>query len=249
MQKGNAPRLRSRGLPWGGDGSMGDAMKILVIEDTKKTAAYLAKGLAENGFVVDVANDGDAGLELARAGAYDCLIVDLMLPKRDGWSVVAELRRAGKQTPVVILTARDLVEDRVRGLDLGADDYLVKPFAFSELLARLRSVMRRSAIRTPNVLRVGELEIDFPRQRVVRAGRRLDLTAKEFLLLSLLARRAGEPQSRTLIAEQVWGMNFHPGTNVVDVHVGRLRSKVDDPFERKLIHTVRGVGYVLEDRG
>ena len=224
-------------------------MKVLVIEDTPKTAAYLAKGLGENGFVVDVARDGDAGLELARAGDYDCLIVDVMLPKRDGWSVIAELRRSRTHTPVVILTARDLVDDRVRGLDLGADDYLVKPFAFSELLARLRSVMRRNTSRTPTILRVGDLEIDFPRQRVVRAGRRIDLTAKEFRLLSLLARRTGEPQSRTLIAEQVWDMNFDPGTNVVDVHVRRLRSKVDDPFERKLIHTVRGVGYVLEDRG
>jgi two-component system, OmpR family, copper resistance phosphate regulon response regulator CusR len=224
-------------------------VKLLVVEDTAKTAAYLSKGLAENGFVVDVASDGDAGLELARSGDYGCLIVDVMLPKRDGWSLVAELRRGGRQTPVILLTARDLVEDRVRGLDLGADDYLVKPFAFSELLARLRSVLRRSASRTPEVLRVGDLEIDFPRHRVVRAGRRIDLTATEFLLLSLLARRAGEPQSRTTIAEQVWDMSFDPGTNVVDVHVRRLRSKVDDPFEHKLIHTVRGVGYVLEDRG
>ena len=224
-------------------------MKLLVVEDATKTAAYLSKGLGENGFVVDVAGDGEAGLELARTRDYGCLIVDVMLPKRDGWSLVAELRRAGRQTPVILLTARDLVEDRVRGLDLGADDYLVKPFAFSELLARLRSVLRRSASRTPEVLRVGDLEIDFPRHRVVRAGRRIDLTAKEFLLLSLLARRAGEPQSRTTIAEQVWDMSFDPGTNVVDVHVRRLRSKVDDPFEHKLIHTVRGVGYVLEERG
>jgi two-component system copper resistance phosphate regulon response regulator CusR len=224
-------------------------VKLLVVEDAAKTAAYLSKGLGENGFVIDVAGDGEAGLELARTGDYGCLIVDVMLPKRDGWSLVAELRRAGRQTPVILLTARDLVEDRVRGLNLGADDYLVKPFAFSELLARLRSVLRRSASRTPEVLRVGDLEIDFPRHRVVRAGRRIELTAKEFLLLSLLARRAGEPQSRTTIAEQVWDMSFDPGTNVVDVHVRRLRSKVDDPFERKLIHTVRGVGYVLEERG
>jgi two-component system copper resistance phosphate regulon response regulator CusR len=223
-------------------------MKILVVEDTLKTAAYLSKGLTESGFVVDVASDGDGGLELARSGDYACLIIDVMLPKRDGWSLVAEIRRAGRQTPVILLTARDLVEDRVRGLDLGADDYLVKPFAFAELLARLRSVLRRTAGRTPEVLRVGDLEIDFPRHRVVRAGRRIELTAKEFLLLSLLARRAGEPQSRTTIAEQVWDMSFDPGTNVVDVHVRRLRSKVDDPFEHKLIHTVRGVGYVLEER-
>jgi two-component system copper resistance phosphate regulon response regulator CusR len=223
-------------------------VKILVIEDEAKTASYLKKGLTESGFVVDVAPDGDAGLELARSGAYELLIVDVMLPRRDGWSVISELRREGSGTPVIFLTARDLVEDRVRGLDLGADDYLVKPFAFSELLARIRSVMRRRSSRQPDPLRIGDLEIDFQRQKVVRSGQRVELTAKEFLLLSLLARHAGEPLSRTVIAEQVWDMNFDPGTNVVDVHVRRLRSKVDDPFERKLIHTVRGVGYVLEER-
>ena len=223
-------------------------MKILVIEDEAKTAAYLAKGLAESGFVADVASDGEAGLELARDGDYSLLIVDVMLPRRDGWSLVSSLRHAGKTTPVVFLTARDLVEDRVRGLDLGADDYLVKPFAFSELLARIRSVLRRGGARQPDQLRIGDLEIDFPRQRVSRSGQRVELTAKEFGLLSLLARRAGQPLSRTVIAEQVWDMNFDPGSNVVDVHVRRLRSKVDDPFERKLIHTVRGVGYVLEER-
>jgi two-component system copper resistance phosphate regulon response regulator CusR len=223
-------------------------VRILVIEDEAKTAAYLAKGLGESGFVVDVAPDGEAGLERARSGDYDLLIVDVMLPRRDGWSVVSSLREAGRTTPVVFLTARDLVEDRVRGLDLGADDYLLKPFAFSELLARIRSVLRRGSARQPDELRVADLEIDLPRQRVVRSGGRIDLTAKEFALLSLLARRAGQPLSRTVIAEQVWDMNFDPGSNVVDVHVRRLRSKVDDPFERKLIHTVRGVGYVLEDR-
>jgi two-component system copper resistance phosphate regulon response regulator CusR len=224
-------------------------LKILVVEDEAKTASYLAKGLSESGFVVDVAPDGERGLELARGGAYGVLIVDVMLPRRDGWSVVSGLRHAGVETPVIFLTARDLVEDRVRGLNLGADDYLVKPFAFSELLARIHSVMRRSPTRQPDQLRIGDLEIDLQRQRVLRSGRRLELTAKEFALLSLLARRAGEPLSRTVIAEQVWDINFDPGTNVVDVHVRRLRSKVDDPFERKLIHTVRGVGYVLEDRG
>ena len=224
-------------------------MKILVVEDEAKTAAYLAKGLGESGFVVDVAADGERGLELALAGEYDLLIVDVMLPRRDGWSLLSSLRHAGRSTPTVFLTARDLVEDRVRGLDLGADDYLVKPFAFSELLARVRSVLRRGTTRQPEHLRVADLEIDFPRQRVVRSGGRIELTAKEFALLSLLARRAGQPLSRTVIAEQVWDMSFDPGSNVVDVHVRRLRSKVDDPFERKLIHTVRGVGYVLEDRG
>jgi len=223
-------------------------VKILVVEDEAKTSAYLAKGLGESGFVVDVAADGERGLELALAGDYDLLIVDVMLPRRDGWSLLSSLRQGGRSTPTVFLTARDLVEDRVRGLDLGADDYLVKPFAFSELLARIRSVLRRGAVRQPDQLRVGDLEIDFPRQRVVRSGGRIELTAKEFALLSLLARRAGQPLSRTVIAEQVWDMSFDPGSNVVDVHVRRLRSKIDDPFERKLIHTVRGVGYVLEDR-
>jgi two-component system copper resistance phosphate regulon response regulator CusR len=223
-------------------------VKILVVEDEAKTASYLTKGLGESGFVVDVARDGSLGLELALRGEYALIVVDVMLPRRDGWSLVASLRQAGRETPVIFLTARDLVEDRVRGLNLGADDYLVKPFAFSELLARIRSVMRRGPTRHPDQFRIGDLEIDFPRQRVVRSGQRLELTAKEFALLSLLARRAGEPLSRTLIAEQVWDIDFDPGTNVVDVHVRRLRSKVDDPFERKLIHTVRGVGYVLEDR-
>jgi two-component system copper resistance phosphate regulon response regulator CusR len=223
-------------------------VKILVVEDETRAAAYLRKGLAENGFVVDVANRGDEGLLLARAGGHDLIILDVMLPGRDGWSVLTELRQARKETPVLFLTARDAVEDRVKGLELGADDYLVKPFAFSELLARVRSILRRGPARQPDGVRVADLELDLLRHRAIRAGARLDLTPKEFALLSLLARRAGEVLSRTLIAEQVWDMNFDSGTNVVDVHVRRLRAKVDDPFERKLIHTVRGVGYVLEER-
>jgi two-component system copper resistance phosphate regulon response regulator CusR len=171
-----------------------------------------------------------------------------MLPQRDGWSILAELRRSGKQTPVLFLTARDAVPDRVKGLELGADDYLVKPFAFSELLARVRSVLRRRAGKAPDVLRIGDLEVDLLRHKATRGGKRLDLTAKQFALLALLARRSGEVLSRTLIAEQVWDMNFDSDTNVVDVHVRRLRAKVDDPFEQKLIHTVRGAGYVLEER-
>jgi two-component system copper resistance phosphate regulon response regulator CusR len=224
-------------------------VKILVIEDEAKSAAYLSKGLCESGFVVDVSGDGESGLELARHGGYDLVVLDVMLPRRDGWSVLAELRRGGAATPVILLTARDRVQDRVRGLEEGADDYLVKPFAFSELLARIRSVLRRSSVRMPDLIRIGDLEIDVARQKVSRSDQRLELTTKEFLLLSLLARRVGEPLSRTLIAEEVWDMNFDPGTNVVDVHVRRLRAKVDEPFERKLIHTVRGVGYLLEDRG
>ena len=233
----------------GGDAGRAAVVKILVIEDEAKSAAYLAKGLNENGFVVDVSGDGESGLQRALHGGYELVVLDVMLPKRDGWSVLAELRRDGRETPVILLTARDRVQDRVRGLEQGADDYLVKPFAFSELLARVRTVLRRSSTRLPDLLRIGDLEIDVTRRRVSRSDRRLELTAKEFLLLSLLARRTGEPLSRTVIAEEVWDMSFDPGTNVVDVHVRRLRAKVDEPFERKLIHTVRGVGYVLEDRG
>jgi two-component system copper resistance phosphate regulon response regulator CusR len=223
-------------------------MKLLIVEDTKKTAAYLRKGLMENGFVVDVSEQGEDGLHLARTGDYDLIILDVMLPVRDGWSVIAELRRAGKQTPVLFLTARDTVQDRVKGLELGGDDYLVKPFAFSELLARMRSVLRRGPTRQPEKLCIADLELDLLHHKAIRGGAHLDLTPKEFLLLSLLTRRSGEVLSRTLIAEQVWDMNFDSDTNVVDVHMRRLRAKVDDPFERKLIHTVRGVGYVLEER-
>lgn len=223
-------------------------VKILVVEDEKKTAAYLRKGLLEQGYVIDLAENGEDGLELARSSDYDLIILDVMLPKRDGWSVISELRRCGKQTPVLFLTARDAIQERVKGLEMGADDYLVKPFAFSELLARVRTILRRGPARQPEKLRIADLEIDPARHKAMRAGKRLDLTPKEFLLLSLFARRPGEVLSRTLIAEQVWDMNFDSGTNVVDVHVRRLRSKVDDPFPQKLIHTVRGVGYVLEKR-
>lgn len=223
-------------------------MRVLLVEDEKKITSFLRKGLAESGYVVDVADRGDDGLHLARTIAYDVIILDVMLPNVDGWALLAALRREGKQTPVLFLTARDSVRDRVKGLELGADDYLVKPFAFSELLARVRSVLRRGPARQADTIRVADLEVDLVRLRATRAGQRLDLTPKGFALLSLLARRAGEVLSRTLIAEQVWDMNFDSDTNVVDVHIRHLRSKVDDPFERKLIHTVRGVGYVLEER-
>ncbi len=223
-------------------------MRILVIEDQAKTAAYLRKGLAEAGFVTDVADNGIDGLRLAGGAGYDLVVLDVMLPGRDGWSVIEDLRRSDCRTPVLVLTARDAVEDRVRGLELGADDYLVKPFAFSELLARVRSLLRRGPAPLIEVLQIADLEIDLRRHRAMRTGRRLDLTPKEFALLSLLARRAGDVLSRTVIAEQVWDMNFDSDTNVVDVAIRRLRRKVDDPFVLKLIHTVRGIGYVLEIR-
>lgn len=223
-------------------------MKILVVEDEPKTIAYLKQGLEENGFVVDAADDGEDAAHMAYAGSYDLIILDVMLPGRDGWSVIADLRRRGISTPVLFLTARDAVDDRVKGLELGADDYLVKPFAFSELLARVRSILRRGSVSLPEVLRVADLELDMVRHRATRAGKLLDLTPKEFLLLSLLIRRAGNVLSRTVIAEQVWNINFDSDSNVVEVHMRRLRSKVDDPFDRRVIHTVRGVGYVLEER-
>lgn len=223
-------------------------MHILIVEDERKTAAFLRKGLSENGFVVDVTHDGEEGLELALTREYDLLILDVIVPRREGWSVLAEIRRAGKKVPVLFLTARDRVQDRVKGLDLGADDYLIKPFAFSELLARVRSILRRGPVNQPQTLSISDLEIDLLRQKVTRGSKRINITAKEFALLSLLVRRSGEVLSRTLIAEQVWDMNFDSGTNVVDVAIRRLRSKVDAPFPKKLIHSVRGVGYVLEDR-
>ena len=222
-------------------------MKALIVEDEAKTGDYLRKGLSENGFIVDLANNGQDGLHLALTGEYDIIVLDVMLPVRDGWSVLQELRRS-QQTPVIFLTARDKVEDRVKGLELGADDYLVKPFAFSELLARIRTLLRRGKIQQPEVLHIADLELDPLRRRATRDQTRIDLTAKEFTLLHLFLRRQGEVLSRTFIAEQVWDMNFDSDTNVVEVAMRRLRAKIDDNFDKKLIHTIRGMGYVLEER-
>ncbi|OYD74581.1 UNVERIFIED_ORG: winged helix family two component heavy metal response transcriptional regulator [Burkholderia sp. CF145] len=220
-------------------------MRILVIEDEPKTAAYLKKGLEESGYSVEVANDGSHGLILAQEEDYDVIILDVMLPWMDGWTVVKTLR-ATRTTPVLFLTARDDIDDRVRGLELGADDYLVKPFAFVELLARVRTLARRGPPRESELIHIGDLEMDVNRRRVKRGTTRIDLTPREFSLLQLLARRHGEVLSRTQIASYVWDMNFDSDTNVVEVAIRRLRSKIDDNFPVKLIHTVRGVGYVLE---
>ena len=226
-------------------------MRLLVIDDEVKLAEYLRKGLTEEGYVVDVAHNGVEGLHLAMEADYDLLVLDGMLPGIDGLGLLAALRQS-KQTPVLMLTARIRVEDRVKGLQGGADDYLVKPFAFSELVARIQVLLRRARpAREPDgatVLGLSDLEMDLLRRKATRAGRRLDLTAKEFTLLALLLRRQGEVLSRTEIAEQVWDINFDSATNVIDVAVRRLRGKLDAPFERTLLHTVRGMGYVLEER-
>ncbi len=223
-------------------------MRILIIEDEKKTAGFLKKGLMENGFIVDVAHTAEDGLLQVHELDYDLVILDVMLPDKSGWFVFKEIRQKDNNTPVLFLTARDSVEDRVKGLELGADDYLVKPFAFSELLARVRVVLRRSPVQQPQTIEIADLQIDLLKRKVKRAGQQIELTQKEFVLLALLAQRSGDVLSRTMIAEQVWDMNFDSDTNVVDVAIRRLRSKVDDPFTSKLIHTVRGVGYVLEEK-
>jgi len=223
-------------------------MRILIVEDEAKTAAYIRKGLTEQGYVVDHADNGTDGLHLALTGPYDLILLDVMLPGMDGLALLQQLRRQ-RDVPVFMLSARDTVPDRVRGLQLGADDYLIKPFAFSELLARVQTLLRRgAAAKSSTLLRVADLELDATRRRVSRGGQRIELTAKEYTLLDHFVRHEGQVLSRTLIAESVWDMNFDSDTNVVDVAVRRLRAKIDDDFEHKLIHTIRGVGYVFELR-
>lgn len=223
-------------------------MRILIVEDEAKTAAYLAKGLNENGFIVDTALEGETGLFLATQHHYQLIILDVMLPKVDGWAILKTIRKEQPDVRVLYLTARDSLEDKVKGLELGADDYLIKPFAFSELLARVRSLLRRTISQRPEILSIADLSMDLIKHKAERGDTRLDLTPKEFALLAFLVQSRGEVVSRTLIAERVWDINFDSDTNVVDVAIRRLRQKVDDPFEKKLIHTIRGIGYVLEER-
>ena len=223
-------------------------MYLLIVEDEEKAAAHLKKGLSEVNIVTDVAKDGLQGLALAQTKEYDLIILDVMLPGISGWEVAKRLRVCGRTTPILMLTARDAVQDRVMGLQLGADDYLVKPFAFSELVARIQSLLRRGHVMQSDLIRVADLEVNFFSHCAIRGGKRLELTQKEFALLSLLIRRAGEALSRMQIAERIWNLGFDNNLKIVDVKMGNLRAKVDEPFEKKLIHTVRGVGYVLEDR-
>lgn len=221
-------------------------MKLLIVEDEQKTGDYLKQGLSEAGFVVDLVRNGTDGMHVALTEDYDLVVLDVMLPGMNGWQVLQGIRGGGKQLPVLFLTARDHVDERVKGLELGADDYLVKPFAFSELLARIRTLLRRGKEVESSVLSILDLELNLLSRRVTRGGKRINLTAKEFSLLELFLRRRGEVLPRSLIASQVWDMNFDSDTNAIDVAVRRLRAKVDDDFEPKLIRTVRGMGYVIE---
>ncbi|WP_421705652.1 heavy metal response regulator transcription factor [Alloalcanivorax xenomutans] len=222
-------------------------MRLLVVEDEAKTGDYLQQGLTEAGFLVALARNGLDGHHLAMTESFDLIILDVMLPDIDGWRILQSLREAQCQTPVLFLTARDSVDDRVKGLELGADDYLVKPFAFAELLARVRTLLRRGVQPAQSdLIRIADLTLDLPRRRVIRAGRKINLSPKEFSLLELLARRQGEVLPRSLIASQVWDMNFDSDTNVIDVAIRRLRAKIDDHFDPRLIHTVRGMGYKLD---
>lgn len=223
-------------------------MRILIVEDEIKTGEYLRKGLSESGYIVDLARTGFDGKHMAISEDYELIILDIMLPGIDGWQILRGVR-AEKDTPILCLTARDAVEERVQGLEFGADDYLVKPFAFAELMARVRTILRRGPVRGGDLIQISDLEVDAMKRRAKRRGERIDLTAKEFSLLHLLATHHGEVLSRSRIASLVWDMNFDSDTNVVDVAIRRLRAKIDEPFSKRLIQTVRGMGYVLEDRG
>ena len=222
-------------------------MRLLVVEDEAKTGDYLKQGLSEAGFQVSLARNGLDGHHLAMTELFDVIILDVMLPDVSGWKILQSLREADNKTPVLFLSARDSIDDRVKGLELGADDYLIKPFAFAEVLVRVRTLIRRGAVQTvDDILIVADLEMDIPKRKIQRAGKRILLSNKEFSLLELLLRREGEVLPRSLIASQVWDMNFDSDTNVIDVAIRRLRAKVDDDFTIKLIHTVRGMGYKLE---
>lgn len=223
-------------------------MHILIVEDELKTSAFLKRGFSECGVLADVALDGEEGLSLALEGEYDIVILDVMLPKRDGWSVIQEMRRRKNTTPVIMLTARDSVPDRIKGFELGSDDYLIKPFAFSELLVRISAILRRGPVLKEDIIRVADLEIDLIRGRVTREGMRLDLTPKEYALLNMLVRNSGKILTKSAIAESIWNVQHELDSNIVEVHINRLRAKVDGPSEKKLIHTSRGRGYILEDR-
>ena len=222
-------------------------MKILIIEDAEKTASFLKKGLTEKGYVVDVESNGQEGLILAQVNNYDLIILDVMLPQLDGWSILKELRASDNKTHIIMLTARDDIEDKVKGLNLGADDYLVKPFAFSELVARIQTVLRRKPTIQKDILAFADLEIDFNKKKVSREGKKIELTPKEFMLLSLLIRNHNVALSRSEISEKIWNINFDTDTNVVDVHIRRLRAKIDDGFSKKFIKTVRGIGYMFDE--
>ncbi len=221
-------------------------MKILIAEDEPKTGGYLKQGLTEAGYIVDWVENGQAALNQVFIDHYDLLILDVMLPKMDGWTLLSEIRHAAYQMPIIFLTAQSHIDDRIKGLELGADDYLLKPFAFTELLARIKSLLRRCQLLEGDLICVADMELDLRRRRVTRAGRRIDLTAKEFLLLEFFMRKQGEILPRSLIASQVWDMNFESDTNVVEVAIKRLRNKIDQDFHPKLIKTIRGMGYVLE---
>ena len=221
-------------------------MRLLVVEDEQKVARFVTQGLEEEGYAVDVATDGETGLSMALDHVHDLIILDIQLPKKDGLQVIQELRRASVQTPVLLLTVRAAIEDKVLGLDAGADDYLTKPFAFQELVARIRALLRRGPETAPPVLRIGDLTLDPARRTVIRGDQKIELTAREFTLLDYFMRNSGRVLTRTMIAEHVWDYNFDPGTNVIDVYVNYLRKKIDASHEPKLLHTIRGAGYVLK---